>query len=127
MPRCIENVILFLFRIVYPNIGRGNGRFYNWNQKRPFILYPWIIPLHMEYRQTYKELLANVSAVTRNESSDSVNGILDTVSVSEDLRMVSRAAHNTHTHWVIPAYLGGTPESGQSGVHRLDVYIGFRM
>lgn len=51
----------------------------------------------MEYRQTYKELLANVSAVTRNESSDSVNGILDTVSVSEDLRMVSRDAHNAHT------------------------------
>lgn len=48
----------------------------------------------MEYRQTYKELLANVSAVTRNESSDSVNGILDTVSVSEDLRMVNI----THTH-----------------------------
>lgn len=39
--------------------------------------------------QRYKELLSHVSAVTRNESSDSVNGILDTVSVSEDLRMVS--------------------------------------
>lgn len=40
--------------------------------------------------QRYKELLSHVSAVTRNESSDSVNGILDTVSVSEDLRMVSQ-------------------------------------
>lgn len=39
--------------------------------------------------QRYKELLSHVSAVTRNESSDSVNGILDTVSVSENLRMVS--------------------------------------
>ncbi len=38
--------------------------------------------------QRYKEMLTHVSAVTRNESSDSVNGILDTVSVSEDLRMV---------------------------------------
>lgn len=52
----------------------------------------------MEHRQTYKELLANVSAVTRNESSDSVNGILDTVSVSEDLRMVSREAHSANAN-----------------------------
>lgn len=40
--------------------------------------------------QRYKELLTHVSSVTRNESSDSVNGILDTVSVSDDLRMVRR-------------------------------------
>lgn len=36
-------------------------------------------------------MLTHVNAVTRNESSDSVNGILDTVSVSEDLRMVSKS------------------------------------
>eukprot|EP00904_Undaria_pinnatifida_P003786 jgi/Undpi1/13408/HiC_scaffold_8.g03067.m1 len=45
--------------------------------------------------QRYKELLTHVSAVTRNESSDSVNGILDTVSVSEDLRMVSEMYETT--------------------------------
>ncbi|CAM9754368.1 unnamed protein product, partial [Laminaria digitata] len=49
---------------------------------------------HDHMLQRYKELLTHVSAVTRNESSDSVNGILDTVSVSEDLRMV-RGRHNT--------------------------------
>ncbi|CBJ30856.1 conserved unknown protein [Ectocarpus siliculosus] len=46
-------------------------------------------------QQRYKELLTHVSSVTRNESSDSVNGILDTVSVSEDLRMVSQMYETT--------------------------------
>ena len=47
--------------------------------------------------QRYKELLTHVSSVTRNESSDSVNGILDTVSVSEDLRMVSQPPNTRNT------------------------------
>ncbi|CAN0418200.1 unnamed protein product, partial [Hapterophycus canaliculatus] len=55
-----------------------------------------LVRIHFELREfdqmleRYKELLSHVSAVTRNESSDSVNGILDTVSVSEDLRMVRK-------------------------------------
>lgn len=62
--------------------------------------------LSFALHQRYKELLTHVSSVTRNESSDSVNGILDTVSVSEDLRMVS---HDMHVG-----------ESGGGGVRRFN-------
>lgn len=56
----------------------------------PFLLLMFLMAWFLRRTmQRYKELLSHVSAVTRNESSDSVNGILDTVSVSEDLRMVS--------------------------------------
>eukprot|EP00752_Nemacystus_decipiens_P013861 g12307.t1 len=60
-----------------------------------------LVRIHFQLRdfdqmlQRYKQLLSLVSAVTRNESSDSVNGILDTVSVSEDLRMVSQMYETT--------------------------------
>ncbi|CAN0335421.1 unnamed protein product, partial [Scytosiphon promiscuus] len=54
----------------------------------------YLVLMHLQLRELdkmlerYKELLSLVSAVTRNESSGSVNRILDTLSASEDLRTV---------------------------------------